>query len=112
MKITDLVSGSNTYKYTTGCGNVYVTICSRESGSISKILVNIGKAGGCQTCTVGGLVEMLNYALSLGGDIEEIRRMLRDQNCHNPGTDCGSCVDAIGRALERHIKKMGGLNCD
>ena len=103
-------SESTSPRYKTGCGYMYVHLCTDADGRLVKVLANLGKSGGCQTCTIGGLIEMLNMALESGADPEQIRRRLRDQNCHMPGTDCGSCVDAVGRAIEGWMKKQKELS--
>ena len=100
------VLNSKTHRFSTGCGNLYVTVCRNiETDKTSKIIVTLGKAGGCPSCTLAAISLMCDELLRLDCPPKTIARWLRGQSCHVPGSDCLSCVDAVGLAIERETGK-------
>jgi len=102
-----IVSG-RTFKFKTGCGNIYITINKDGDGKPFELFVSIGKAGGCaasQTEMVGRLV---SYALRSGLPLPGMMEQLRGIGCHTPAVDDGqkvlSCADAIAKAIAASLQ--------
>ncbi len=95
---------SNTRKISTGCGNIYVTVCNAEDKMPVEIFATLGKAGGCATCMLEGLTRAITLGLKYGIPIQEYVEELRNIKCPSTGLDDGvpiqSCPDAISKVLE------------
>ncbi|MBU1199412.1 MAG: vitamin B12-dependent ribonucleotide reductase [Nanoarchaeota archaeon] len=106
-----VVTVGATRKIKTGCGNLYVTINQDESGELFEVFNQIGKAGGCADSQAEAIGRLSSLALRFGINPKEIIKELKGISCHRPagfGTDrMLSCADALGKAIENHIKEMG-----
>lgn len=104
MEKTEVMK-SKTFKLTTGCGSIYVTVTLGEGGEILGVLAKLGKAGGCPSCTTGAICSMATVALGAGAKPVELAMKLKGMLCHqvNPLAEIVSCADAIGQALEKAI---------
>jgi len=97
-----------TRRIMTGCGNLYVTINEDEHGPV-EIFSQMGKAGGCAASQSEAISRMVSLALRSHVSPDEIANELRGISCHRLAWQSGvrilSCADAMGKALEWHIKK-------
>jgi len=102
------VTMGKTWKMTTGCGNLYVTINHDEYGPF-ELFSQMGKAGGCSASQSEAISRLISLALRAGIDPQEIAKQLHGIRCPNPGWEEGgmilSCSDAIAKALERYIQE-------
>lgn len=90
---------SRTVKVRTGCGNLYVTLAGE-----ARIIIKLGKAGGCPAAFLGGMSLLIHRLLELGESREDVARMLRGIVCYKPGppSEGGavlSCCDAVAGVL-------------
>ncbi|MGD9519393.1 MAG: TSCPD domain-containing protein, partial [Armatimonadota bacterium] len=107
----DVVRGE-TRVMVTGCGKLYITINSDESGPF-EVFGNMGKAGGCAASQTEGLARMISLALRSGIPAEHVVRQLKGISCHRPAWKPGggkilSCADAFSKALEQCLQEAGG----
>ncbi len=95
-----------TERVTTGCGHVYVTINSDDSG-ICEVFTTLGKAGGCASAQMESISRLISLTLRSGIDVASIVKQLRGIRCPSIAWEEGksilSCADAIASVLENHI---------
>lgn len=96
-----------TEKVQIGCGKLYVTVNYDEHG-LCEVFTNTGRSGGCpsQSEAVSRLVSL---GLRSGVQPEAIIDQLKGIRCPSTtgkGLKCTSCPDAIGRLLEKVMKKQ------
>ncbi len=105
-----------TFKISTGCGNLYVTVNEDKYGPF-EVFAHLGKTGGCASSQSEALSRMVSLALRSGVPAEEIIKQLKGIRCPSPMWDHGeiilSCPDGIARALKWYLelraKKEGML---
>ena len=95
-----------TERVTTGCGYIYVTVNSDESG-ICEVFSSLGKAGGCASAQLEATCRLISLALRSGVEVAPVVRQLRGIRCPSIAWEGGksilSCADAIASVLEKHI---------
>lgn len=106
----DVIHGS-TWKIRTGCGNIYVTVNEDGEGRLFEIFNQIGKAGGCAASQSEAIGRLVSLAFRSSIEPEDIIRQLKGISCHMPvwhqNGKVLSCSDAVAKAIEWHIQKMG-----
>ncbi len=102
----EVVIGTTT-KVSTGCGNLYVTINTDESGKPFEVFTQMGKAGGCAASQLEAIGRLVSLAFRSGVDVKVIIEQLRGIRCPSPSWEKGarifSCADAIARVVERRL---------
>jgi ribonucleoside-diphosphate reductase alpha chain len=100
-----------TEKVSTGCGNLYITVNSDETG-ICEVFSTLGKAGGCASSQLEGICRLISLALRAGQDVSAIVRQLRGIRCPSIAWEEGksilSCADAIASVLDKHTTGYDG----
>jgi len=100
-----------TYQFTTGCGDIYITINEDEDGNVFEIFNTIGKAGGCSSSQCEAIGRLISLACRSGQKPEEIVKQLIGISCHRPigfgENKVLSCADAIAQCIKKHIKMNG-----
>jgi ribonucleoside-diphosphate reductase alpha chain len=91
-------------KVTTGCGNMYVTVASDDTG-LFEVFASLGKAGGCATAQLEATCRLITLALRCGVEPAAIVKQIRGIRCPSIAWEQGksvlSCADAIAGVLER-----------
>ncbi len=109
-KRTKTTTGT-TERVTTGCGYMYITVNSDESG-ICEVFSTLGKAGGCASAQLEATCRLISLALRSGIDVASVVRQLRGIRCPSIAWEEGksvlSCADAIASVLEKHISSDDG----
>ncbi|MFH0876965.1 MAG: vitamin B12-dependent ribonucleotide reductase [Candidatus Omnitrophota bacterium] len=102
----EVVVGTTT-KVATGCGNLYVTINTDQSGKPFEVFTQMGKAGGCAASQLEAIGRLVSLAFRSGVDVKVIIEQLRNIRCPSPSWEKGcrifSCPDAIARVVERRL---------
>jgi len=95
-----------TEKVKTGCGNIYITINTDDTG-ICEVFSHLGKAGGCATAQLESTCRLASLALRSGIPVEDVTKQLKGIRCPSIAWDAGksvlSCADAIATVLENYI---------
>lgn len=96
----------HTERISTGCGNMYVQLCSKD-GELFEVFASLGKSGGCATCNTEALTRSITMGLRCGVDPNEYVRQLRHIACPRPivggGQEVVSCPDGIAQAIESEL---------
>lgn len=99
-----------TERVRTGEGNIFVTINEDEQG-LCEVFSTIGKAGGNAAAQSEAISRLMSLALRAGIDPQEIISQLKGISGPTPVWEDGELIlsapDAIGRALERYLKRRG-----
>lgn len=94
-----------TRRIQTGCGKLFVTINSDESGPF-ELFTQMGKAGGCAASQAEAISRLVSLALRSGIAPSDIWGELTGISCHRvtwqKGVRIMSCADAIGKAMQWH----------
>ncbi|MCX6003900.1 MAG: vitamin B12-dependent ribonucleotide reductase [Chloroflexi bacterium] len=95
-----------TERVNTGCGSLYVTVNSDDTG-ICEVFSTLGKAGGCASAQLESICRLISLALRAGVDAAAVVKQLRGIRCPSIAWEGGksvlSCADAIASVLERHV---------
>ncbi|MBN1234277.1 MAG: vitamin B12-dependent ribonucleotide reductase [Candidatus Coatesbacteria bacterium] len=104
-----------TEKVETGCGHLYVTINSDESG-LCEVFATMGKSGACASSHIEAISRLASLALRSRIDPLAIVRQLKGIRCPEPsktmqkGGRTLSCADGIAKAImsyiDRHIAEL------
>ncbi|MFH1269749.1 MAG: vitamin B12-dependent ribonucleotide reductase [Candidatus Omnitrophota bacterium] len=102
----EVIKGTTT-KLATGCGNLYVTINSDETGAPFELFTQMGKAGGCAGSQLEATGRLVSLAFRSGVEVKSIIEQLRNIRCPSPSWEKGqrifSCADAIARVIEKRL---------
>jgi ribonucleoside-diphosphate reductase alpha chain len=97
-----------TYKMSTGCGNLYVTINLYE-GNVFEVFAKLGKSGGCPSCQLEALTRSISIGIRSGVTAHAYCRTLGGIHCSSPtysdGEQILSCPDAISKVLKLYTEE-------
>jgi ribonucleoside-diphosphate reductase alpha chain len=100
------VTEGKTHKIRSGCGNLYVTVNSDETG-VCEVFVQVGKSGGCIASQSEAVGRLISLALRSGIKLESIADHLAGIRCPSPnfyqGQTVLSCPDGIAHVLEKYL---------
>jgi len=101
------VTVGRTHKIRSGCGNLYVTVNSDETG-VCEVFVQVGKSGGCIASQSEAVGRLISLALRSGIKLESIADHLAGIRCPSPnfyqGQTVLSCPDGIAHVLEKYLE--------
>ena len=104
---------SNTIRFLTGCGNMYVTVTKHE-GKPFEVFSLLGKAGGCTKCYTEAVSRCISLGLRYGIPASEFIEQLENLACPNPGVEEGikvlSCCDALAKAIKSIVEDESIIN--
>jgi len=94
-----------TYKVTSGCGKLFVTI-NEKGGKPYEVFIQSGGDGGCEAGNQA-LGRTISLALRNGGDIRSIIKQLCKVKCpaalRNPRSEGKSCSDIVGKLIREYM---------
>jgi ribonucleoside-diphosphate reductase alpha chain len=106
------ITMGSTIKMRTGCGTLYVTVNEDEHG-VCEVFSQMGKSGGCAMSQSEAVARLISLALRSGVRVEPLIRQLKGIRCPSPLMGKGgiilSCPDAVGKALEKYMKRKRAL---
>ncbi|MCX6000624.1 MAG: vitamin B12-dependent ribonucleotide reductase [Chloroflexi bacterium] len=98
------VTTGRTERVSTGCGHIYVTVNSDETG-ICEVFSTLGKAGGCASAQLEAISRLISLCLRSGIEISSVVKHLQGIRCPSIAWDAGhavlSCPDAISGVLAK-----------
>jgi len=99
-----------TKKINTGCGHLYVTINSDETG-VCEVFTQMGKVGGCASAQLEAIGRLISLALRSNVKMESIIKQLAAIRCPSPMWSAGkqvlSCADGIAKSLNEFVNQNG-----
>ena len=102
------VTEGKTFKISTGCGNMYVTINEDADGPI-ELFAQVGKSGACASCLIDATTRSISMALRANVPIEYIQSQLQGFRCPTPAFNKTgpvlSCIDGISQILDSYVYK-------
>jgi len=106
------ITMGSTIKMRTGCGTLYVTINEDEHG-VCEVFSQMGKSGGCAMSQSEAVARLISLALRSGVRVEPLIRQIKGIRCPSPLMGKGgiilSCPDAVGKALEKYMKRKRAM---
>lgn len=109
------VMGGMTYQMKTAYGNLYVTINEDASGPF-EVFASLGKSGGFFGAQTEAITRLISLALRSNVAIEEIIDQVKGIRGPDVSFADGQAVyslpDAIGKILEKHVKRNDQLQLD
>jgi ribonucleoside-diphosphate reductase alpha chain len=104
-----------TERIRTGCGNIYITINTDDTG-ICEVFSHLGKAGGCATAQLESSCRLVSLALRSGIPVDTVAKQLKGIRCPSIAWDNGksvlSCADAIATVLENYVAQGISVKMD
>ncbi len=90
-----------TYKQSTGCGSIYITVNEGEDGRLLETFLSTSKSGGCVAAFSEALGRLVSTALRAGVEVDVLRNQLCNIRCPLPVLGgASSCPDAIARVFK------------
>lgn len=103
------ITRGTTREVRTGCGDLYVTINENEQGEPFEVFAQLGKSGGCAASQTEAIGRLASLALRSGIPWSLVVKQLKGITCDRPWglgrNKILSCADAVGKAIEMHIKE-------
>jgi ribonucleoside-diphosphate reductase alpha chain len=97
------VTNGFTEKVNTGCGTLYITVNSDESG-VCEVFSHLGKTGGCAAAQLESTCRLASLSLRSGVAPDSVAKQLKGIRCPSIAWDGGksvlSCADAIATVIE------------
>jgi len=93
-----------TIKVSTACGNMFVTINTKNEYPIFEVFAASGKTGSCSAAFVDALTRTISISLRSGVDASEVIQEIIDIRCPKSNSK-NSCPEAIAKAMRDYIKK-------
>ncbi|MCD4818021.1 MAG: vitamin B12-dependent ribonucleotide reductase [Candidatus Cloacimonetes bacterium] len=104
-KRPEITSGT-TQRMETGCGHLYITINSDETGPC-EIFTQMGKVGGCASAQLEAIARLTSLCLRSNMNVDSIIRQLQGIRCPSPmwhhGEVISSCADGVARSLKTFL---------
>jgi len=83
----------------TGCTQLHVSVSFLKEKPY-RVLLQMGRSGGCHSAMMEAIARILNWGLRAGGSLHEAALQLQQIACQKPFGDINlSCLDGLGKAL-------------
>lgn len=102
-------SNSVTYRIKVGCGNLYVTIVTRDKGRFDRVIIPRQSKFYCPHTTRDAIQRLVTF-----GGRRNLRQVIKDlrgdkfgHHCdkYNVNAEASSCFDAVSKVLEKWQKQ-------
>lgn len=101
------ILNGTTYKHSTACGKLYITVNKDSNGNIVEIFTNASKNGTCKA-NLNGETRLASLALRAGVKVEEVVDQLKGIHCQSCAfarakgneIDGTSCPDIISKCIQ------------
>ncbi|MGI2336768.1 MAG: vitamin B12-dependent ribonucleotide reductase [Dehalogenimonas sp.] len=102
------VTNGFTEKVNTGCGTLYITVNSDETG-VCEVFSHLGKTGGCAAAQLESTCRLASLSLRSGVAPGAVAKQLKGIRCPSIAWDGGksvlSCADAIATVIEHCLEQ-------
>lgn len=95
---------SKTVSTETGCGELFITLCTSEDSKLMEVFIALDHKELCQKCQLEALSRLISISQRYGTPLKEVINQLIgircDKVCFGQKEHALSCVDAIAKVIK------------
>ena len=93
------------FTMSTGCGPLAFHAFFNSDGELKEVYLDMAQTNTCANTMTKMTGKLITLALCYGVDALDIANALRGIRCPAAGGECSSCIDAVGRGMQRSAGK-------